>query len=215
MLSAPGPAAQPWTALRSRCCRGLACGTVSCSQEPSSEDRCNCKLMRTAESPACARSRDGGTSQLLCSCDACKNSVSMARERGQGSHMHVTLVQCACHNEHHIVNHVTVGAVVQEFGQGLISLQPWQLSVGPMLAHMPDANGCSHPLPPLASGWCIEKCAMLQCYHDAQLYTSLITAHSLMSSNKTTRAAYIDPQLVPIVHQLLSAPVHYCGCVQR
>lgn len=38
------------------------------------------------------------------------------------AHMHVALVESAGDNEHHIVNHVAVGAVVQELAQGLISL---------------------------------------------------------------------------------------------
>ena len=82
--------------------------------------------------------------------------------------MHVTFMQCACHDEHHIVDHVAVGAVVQEFGQGLISLRSRQHSVRPTLAYMPGGNSCSHDLRPLATVGCVEEYAMLQCHHDVE-----------------------------------------------
>jgi len=37
-------------------------------------------------------------------------------------HLHITLVQCPRDDEHHVVNHVTVCAEVQELCQRLISL---------------------------------------------------------------------------------------------
>ena len=74
--------------------------------------------------------------------------------------MHVTLMQRPCHDEHHIVDHVAVGAVVQESGQGLISLHSRQHSVWPPLAYMPDAHSCNCFLRALASACALrsEQC---------------------------------------------------------
>ena len=41
------------------------------------------------------------------------------------------------------------------------------------------------------------------------------SAYSLFPINRMMSAAHIDPQLVPVVHQLLSAAVHHCCGVKR
>lgn len=38
-------------------------------------------------------------------------------------HLHIPFMQCACDYEHYIVNHVAIGAVVQETAHGLPRLQ--------------------------------------------------------------------------------------------
>ena len=39
------------------------------------------------------------------------------------AHLHITLVESARHNEHHIVNHMPISAIVHELTQGFIRLQ--------------------------------------------------------------------------------------------
>jgi hypothetical protein len=39
------------------------------------------------------------------------------------AYLHITLMQRACDDEHHVVNHVAIRAEVQELGKRLISLQ--------------------------------------------------------------------------------------------
>ena len=54
---------------------------------------------------------------------------------------------------------------------------------------------------------------MLQCRCDADAQDT--SAYCLISSNRMIIAAHIDPQLIPVVHQLLSAAVHHCCGVKR
>ncbi len=39
-----------------------------------------------------------------------------------GTHMHIALVQSSGDNQHNVVNHVAIGAIVQELAQGLVRL---------------------------------------------------------------------------------------------
>lgn len=55
--------------------------------------------------------------------DAVQSVFGQQSFAGREAHMYIALMQSSRHNEHHIVDHVAIGAVVQKLRQGLISLQ--------------------------------------------------------------------------------------------
>ena len=60
--------------------------------------------------------------------------------------MDVALVQSPRDNEHHIVNHVAIGAIVQELRQGLICLrtQPFPLYIWAFDRMKAPVHACTH-----------------------------------------------------------------------
>ena len=105
----------------------------------------------------------------------------------------ITFMKCAGHKEDNIVNHVAIGAVVQECAQRLISLQSHEIAL---------LHGARFACISLAKTTAASVCLLLhQC---CELLT--LALH-------TARWAYICTHAIPVINKLLSTPLYNGSCM--
>lgn len=150
------------------------------------------------------------------------------------THLHVAFMQCACDDEHHIVNHVAVCAKVQEPGQGLVRLCGREGGPGTQGKDV-GQQGAVHtrrwakqPMKPCTAPCSVAVVSLsLLLVHIPTTAASIrqlllfcgqctcaVCANPAPPISISSRAAHLAAHGIPVVHQFLCAPVHDGGGVQ-